>query len=128
MPALPWVSRQPINPDAEYVAMASRLPLRRYRALPGFLRDAMVIRRQLATSAGLVGYALNAEVTNKVFWTFSVWEDREHLDAFARNNPHRQIIERLRPLMEQNRFEFFPVTGRDLPWTWAQMRVPLQTD
>jgi hypothetical protein len=27
--------------------MASRLPLRRRRSIPGFLRDAMAIRRQL---------------------------------------------------------------------------------
>jgi hypothetical protein len=65
MPALPWVKRQPIVPDREYVVMASRLPLKAYRYVPGFLRDTMRIRRQIATTDGLVGYALNAELTRK---------------------------------------------------------------
>ena len=35
-------------PAAHISVMASRLPLRRRRSIPGFLRDAMAIRRQLA--------------------------------------------------------------------------------
>lgn len=128
MPALPWVSRQPIDPDTEYLAMASRLPLRHYRTIPGFLRDTLAIRRQLATTAGLVGYALDAELTNKTFWTFSVWDGHEQLDTFARQNPHGQMIRRLRPLMEETRFEFFPVVGIELPWTWPQMKAPLEAE
>ena len=48
MPALPWVQREAIDPNLTYVAMASRLPLNRYRSVPGFLRDTLAIRRQLA--------------------------------------------------------------------------------
>jgi hypothetical protein len=77
MPALPWVQRETIDPDATYIAMASRLPLRRYRSVPGFLRDTMVIHRQLAGTAGLIGYTLNAELARRTFWTFSVWKDKE---------------------------------------------------
>jgi len=57
MPALPWVNRHPIDPNAEYLAMASRLPLHRYQSVLGFLRDSLAIRRQLAKTPGLVGYA-----------------------------------------------------------------------
>jgi heme-degrading monooxygenase HmoA len=126
MPALPWVSRQAIQPDRDYIAMASRLPLRRYRSIPGFLRDTMAIRRQLASTSGLVGYALNAELTRKRFWTFSVWEDRESLNSFAATDPHRRIIRRLGPLMGETRFEFFPVSGAKLPMTWDQMSAPVR--
>jgi hypothetical protein len=128
MPALPWVERQAIDPDREYVAMASRLPLRHYRSVPGFLRDTLAIRRQLAGTGGLVGYALNAELARKRFWTFSIWEDRESLNAFAAADPHRRIIRRLAPLMAQTRFEFFPVTGSQLPMTWDQMSAPVRAD
>jgi quinol monooxygenase YgiN len=128
MPALPWVERQAIDPDREYVAMASRLPLRHYRSVPGFLRDVLAIRRQLAGTGGLVGYALNAELARRRFWTFSIWEDRESLDAFAAADPHRRIIRRLAPLMAQTRFEFFPVTGSQLPMTWDQMSAPVRAD
>jgi heme-degrading monooxygenase HmoA len=126
VPALPWLERQPIDSHREYVAMASRLPLKSHRFIPGFLRDTLQIRRQLAETPGLVGYALNAGLARKTFWTFSVWEDQASLDRFAASDPHRRIIGRLRPRMGQARFEFFPVSGSDLPLTWEQMTAPLR--
>ncbi len=126
MPALPWVERQPVDPNRDYVAMASRLPLKRYRSIPGFLRDTLAIRRQLAGTSGLVGYGLNAELTRKRFFTFSVWQDQESLDAFAAADPHRRIIRRLRPLMGKTRFEFFGISGSELPMTWDQMSKPVR--
>jgi heme-degrading monooxygenase HmoA len=126
MPALSWTQRQAVDPGRTYLAMASRLPLRRRRSIPGFLRDTLAIRRQLARARGMVGYALDAEIARKTFWTFSVWEDQASLDAFASSNPHRVITRRLRPLMEQTRFEFFQIPGSDLPLTWDQMKAPVE--
>ena len=125
MPALPWLERQPIDPQREYVAMASRLPLKSYGSVPGFLRDTMQIRRQLAQTSGLVGYTLNAGLARKTFLTFSVWEDQASLDRFAASDPHRSIIARLRPRMNPTKFEFFPVSGTDLPLTWEQITARL---
>lgn len=127
MPALPWTQLQVVDPGRTYVAMASRLPLNRRRSIPGFLRDALAIRRQLARAGGLVGYALDAELARKTFWTFSVWEDQASLDAFASSEPHRAITRRLRPLMGPTRFEFFQVPGPDLPMTWDQMKAPVRS-
>ena len=121
MPALPWLERQPIEPQREYVAMASRLPLKSYRSIPGFLRDTLQIRRQLAETGGLVGYTLNAGLARKTFWTFSVWEDQASLDRFAASDPHRRIIGQLRPRMNPTRFEFFRLSGADLPMSWEQI-------
>jgi hypothetical protein len=121
MPALPWVQRQAIDDEASYVAMASRFPLRAHRFIPGFLRDTLRIRRQLATAAGLVGYTLNAQLARKTFWTFSVWNDRRSLDAFAGSEPHREMIQRLRSRMDHSRFEFFTLTGAEIPSDWEQM-------
>ena len=126
MPALPWTQRQPVDPGRTYLAMASRLPLRHRRTIPGFLRDAMAIRRQLARAGGMIGYALDAELARRTFWTFSVWEDRASLDAFAASDPHQAITRRLRPLMAQTRFEFFQVPGSDLPMNWDQMKAPVR--
>jgi hypothetical protein len=126
MPALPWVERQLINPDGEYVAMASRLPLKAYRYIPGFLRDTLHIRRQLAVTEGLIGYALDAELAHKTFWTFSVWTDRTSLDMFAAAEPHARIIQRLRPRMDKTRFEFFAIAGSRLPMTWNEMKAPVR--
>ena len=126
MPALPWAQRQAVEPGRTYVAMASYLPLKRARSIPGFLRDAMAIRRQLSRADGMLGYALDAELGRKTFWTFSVWEDQASLDAFASSDPHRAIIGRLRPLMGPTRFEFFQIAGSDLPLTWDQMKAPVR--
>jgi heme-degrading monooxygenase HmoA len=125
MPALPWTERQPIDPQREYVAMASRLPLKSYGSVPGFLRDTMQIRRQLAQTPGLVGYTLNAGLARKTFLTFSVWEDQASLDRFAATDPHRSIIAGLRTRMKPTKFEFFPVSGTDLPLTWEQITARL---
>jgi quinol monooxygenase YgiN len=126
LPALPWVEVQALEPDRTYVVMASRLPLRSHIDSAGFLLDTMRIRRQLDQADGLVGYALNAQITRKTFWTFSVWTDRKSLDAFAKADPHRQIIERLRPKMEQSRFEFLQLTGAAIPTTWDQRMDPVR--
>src|ERR1700758_757344 len=126
MPALPWVERQAIDPDREYLAMASRLPLKHYRSIPGFLRVTLAIRRQLADTSGLDGYALNAERSRKRFWTFSVFAAQAKLDPFAASDPHRRIIRRLGPLMGETRFEFFGISGSQLPMTWDQMSAPVR--
>ncbi len=122
MPALPWKGLQAIDPGRRYLAMASYLPLRAHRSIPGFLRDTMRIRRQLAQAPGLVGYALNAELSRKTFWTISVWLDEPSLSEFAAANPHRRLTQRLQPLMAESRFEFFPIRGRDVPLAWDEVR------
>lgn len=126
MPALPWVSRQALMPNDSYIVMSSKLPLNRYRSIPGFLRDARAVRRQLASAEGLVGYSLDADVVHRTFWTFSVWCDQASLDAFAAGEPHRRIIARLRPLMGQTRFSTSTMTGSAIPTTWAERRAPVR--
>lgn len=126
MPALPWVQRENVDPATSYQAMASYLPLKRHRSIPGFLTDALAIRRQLAEAEGLIGYALDAKLTSKTFWTFSVWKTRADLDAFARSDPHQKIIRRLRPRMGESRFAFFSLPGETLPLDQEQMKAPLR--
>jgi hypothetical protein len=122
MPALPWKTLQVIDSDRQYVAMASHLPLRAQRSIPGFLRDTMRIRRQLAHAPGLVGYALDAQLARKTFWTFSAWLDEPSLSEFAAADPHRQLAQRLQPQLAETRFRFFPIRGRDLPLSWGEVR------
>jgi heme-degrading monooxygenase HmoA len=128
MPALPWAGQQPLEPEREYLVMASRLPLRAHRSIPGFMRDAMEIRRQLARADGLVGYCLNAELARKTFWTFSAWQDQAALDAFARSDPHRRITRRLAPVMGETRFETLTVPGARLPLRWPEIQHQILGD
>jgi hypothetical protein len=112
------------EPDANatYVVMASRLPLRRYRRIPSFIRATLRIRRQLATAEGLVGYSLNAKLLSKTFWTLSAWRNQEALDRFARADPHRSLIAAIRPHMNRTTFVTWTSTGSDVPVKWETAR------
>jgi heme-degrading monooxygenase HmoA len=96
---LAWKEREPLEATTEYIVLLSSLPLRS-SSVPGFLRDTMRIRAQLAETPGLVGYALNAELTKKRFRTMSAWRTEDDLDAFARTEPHHGIMRRLSPSMD----------------------------
>ncbi len=128
MAKFPWNQHEEIEEQQDYVVMASLLPLKRYRSIPGFLRDTLAIRGQLRTVPGLVGYALLAELAHKTFWTFSVWEDRASLDTFASSDPHGQRIRKLAPRMERTVFKFFDTSGSQLPWVWDEVKSKLRTD
>jgi quinol monooxygenase YgiN len=128
MPAVPWTNARVPDPDTEYVVMSSRLPLRHYRDILRFLRDAQAIRRQLRTTPGLVGYALDADIFRKTFWTLSAWRDDASLQAFVQSEPHRAVMTRIHPLMNQPAFAFDRVPGRELPPKWAFAREALRTD
>ena len=48
MPTVPWTQRQAVDPGRTYLAIASRLPLRRRRSIPVVLRGPVAFRRHLA--------------------------------------------------------------------------------
>lgn len=122
MPALPWTSRAEPDPDSEYVVMASRLPLARYRNVPAFLAATLNIRRQLADAEGLIGYSLDAHLLAKTFWTLSAWRSRDALEAFSRADPHRSRVAAIRPNMRPSSFVFWTCKGRELPIRWDEAR------
>jgi quinol monooxygenase YgiN len=122
MPALPWTSRTAVGGDDECVVMASRLPLAHYRHIPAFLAATMAIRRQLAAADGLIGYALDAHLMSRTFWTVSAWQSREALDAFSRANPHSARVSAIRPRMQPTTFTFWTCPGSELPVHWHEVR------
>jgi hypothetical protein len=121
MPALPWQHHQPIDPDRSYVVMYTRLPLRRSRWIPGFLRETQRVRRQLATAPGLVGCALRADLRRRRFWTVSVWVDEGSLRAFVAAEPHRSVMGRLREKMGTTGFTLDRASGDALPPSWRDV-------
>jgi hypothetical protein len=125
MPAIPWTRLADPDPDRDYVVMASRLPLRRYRNIMAFLRATRAIRNQLAAAEGVVGYTLDAKPLRKTFWTLSAWESDEALERFSRADPHRSRIADIRTHMLPTTFVRWSVVGRELPpkWTDARRRV-----
>jgi hypothetical protein len=122
VPALPWKAYETVDPDTECTVMASRLPLRSHAKIPGFVAATMRIRRQLAGSTGLIGYALNAELSAKTFWTLSAWRSQQDLDQFARADPHATDVGKIQPNMEPTTFVFWTARAGDLPISWDEVR------
>ncbi len=125
MPALPWRKRRMIDPAGSYVVMYTRLPLQRSRSIPGFLRETQRIRRQLARTPGLVGYALKASVLRRRFWTVSAWVDEASLRAFVAAEPHRSVMGRLQGKMGATSFTLDHVAGEALPPSWHEVSAAL---
>ncbi len=122
MPALPWFRISTVDPGTELTVMASRLPLRHYRHIPGFLRWTLRMRGQLSDAPGLVGYSLDAHLFRKTFWTLSAWTGQEAMEVFVRTDPHRTGMETIRPHMGRSSFVFWTVTAGDLPLKWSDAR------
>jgi hypothetical protein len=87
------------------------------------LKPAQRIRRQPARSEGLVGYALNAELTRKTFWTVSAWVGEDVLQRFNRADPHHAETAAIKPMMLPTTFVFWAGKAGDLPVDWQDVRA-----
>jgi hypothetical protein len=114
----PWQSHSRAAPERDYVALLSYLPLNSGWSIPRLLLYNVRIRRQLRTSAGLVGYSLRARLAAKQFWTLSVWGDETALREFVAAPPHAAVMKALAPHMGATRFTNWTVRGSDLPLQW----------
>jgi len=125
MPALPWKGFAEVDPPQQYLVMASRLPLRSHWKILTFLRLTLVVRKQLASANGIVGYSLLAQPLSKRFWTLSAWRSEQGLDAFARALPHADVMRELRPHMDATKFVTWSVPGSALPIPWNEAMAHL---
>jgi heme-degrading monooxygenase HmoA len=125
MPALPWTSVNRPDPEREYVALVSILPLRRFGATIRFLRAVQAIRSQLGTAPGLVGYSLLAKPVARRYWTLSLWEDESALKEFVGTEPHAGIMRSLRGDLGETTFVQVRIRGSAAPLTWDWARAHL---
>jgi hypothetical protein len=124
---LPWstAGTPPSGQDA-YV-MASRFELTTIWRSPAFLVQATRAWQQARRSPGVYGVTLRAEVPRRTYWTLSAWTGEAALQEFARTEPHRTIMRRVRPWARTATFRFWTVpsdrlTPGDL-WPEAQRRI-----
>jgi hypothetical protein len=115
----PWRSRSRPEPERDYLALLSYLPLNSGWHIPRLLVHMVRIQRQLRTSSGLIGYSLGARLATKRFWTLSAWEDEGALQAFVAAAPHVTVMKELTPHMGATRFTRWTVKGSELPLLWA---------
>ncbi|MGH2574072.1 MAG: hypothetical protein ACRDFC_00050 [Ignavibacteria bacterium] len=118
MPESPWKSLSDVNPDRDYLALISYLPLKKFWSLPKFVNYTGKIQKQLRKSAGLIGYSLLAKPLKLKFWTLSVWEDEKALMDFVRDIPHKDVMSELLPHIEKTKFERWKIRGSEVPPAW----------
>jgi hypothetical protein len=106
------------DPEREYVALLSHLPLRRYTSSFVFLRDVLRIQGQLREARGLIGYSLRARPWSKQYWTLSVWESERALLDFVKAQPHAGVMASLRGRMGETGFVRWRLAGSEPLPTW----------
>jgi len=114
----PWQTLKPADAGRNYLALLSYLPLKKYRALPAFLRFTFQIQKQLQSAPGIIGYSLRAKPMSRNFWTLSAWEDEKALMDFVAKIPHGQAMKDLLPQMGPTKFTRWNVPGSELPLKW----------
>ncbi|MER6913568.1 DUF3291 domain-containing protein [Streptomyces sp. NPDC000594] len=127
MPTLPWTTPNPAPSHTPAYVMASRFVLRSRKDVPRFFLNSLKAWRQVRSAPGAFGASLVAQPLSGTFLTLSAWESRDALYVFAGTEPHRHIMETMRPTMRTATFTFWEVSTDDLPLTWDDARRRLDT-
>ena len=122
MPTLRWTTVSTPAPDTEAFVMASRLEVRSLKDVPRFFLKSLAAWKQVSGAPGAYGASLIAEPFKRTFWTLSAWEDRSALYRYAKTEPHKSIMNGLRPTMKDSVFTFWEVPAADLPIDWTDAR------
>jgi len=101
MPERPWRTFRAPDPNGDFVALLSYLPLKSYWRVLSLAINGQQVVKQLATAEGLVGYSLLARPLTKRFWTLSAWESEAALRAFVQDQPHQRIMTALAPHIDK---------------------------
>ena len=112
------------------ISTRARISRRRRRCpSPYSARVAQSIRawRQARRSPGVLGVTLRAQPLRLSYWTLSAWTGQDALDAFARAEPHRTIMRRVRPWAKTATFRFWTADAAQLSpdrlWAEAERRI-----
>jgi hypothetical protein len=116
----PWKWLATLEPEREYVVLASTIPPRSRRSTWRLFRGARIVRAQLATTDGALGFALLARPLRKQYATLSVWRDEAALSTFAATDPHRELMTELAPEMGPTKFIRWTIRGADGRPSWNE--------
>ena len=115
-PRWKWMST--VEHDREYLLLASSIPPRSRTSTWALFNGARIVRRQLATTDGVIGFALLAEPIRMRYATLSVWRDADALDTFAAAQPHRELMADLAPRMGPTTFVRWNAVVGTAPPSW----------
>ena len=111
-----WLST--VEPEREYLLLASSIPPQSRRSTWALFNGSRIVRKQLASTDGVIGFALLAEPIRMRYATLSVWRDEAALDAFAAAGANLVEVQHQREgvdlhVRETGIHATFEVRGRD---------------
>ena len=116
----PWKKIRDVEPDAEYLVLASTIPTKSLRSTWRMFRGASAVRRQLSGTEGIIGFSLLARPLRKQYATLSVWTDDAALDAFIHASPHTELMGTLATEMGPTHFERWTISGFQGRPSWSE--------
>lgn len=122
----PWKSLQPLDPDHEYVVIASSIPPLSRSSTRRLFNGASAVRKQLAHTEGVVGFSLLAKPWRKYYATLSVWVDEAALAGFVATSPHHELMASLAPEMAPTKFVRWTIRGSEGRPSWRDALGRLQ--
>lgn len=122
----PWKTSLPLEPDREYLVLASSIPPKSRRSTWRLFRGASSVKKQLGTTDGIVGFSLLARPLRKQYATLSVWTGEDALAAFADAQPHRRLMTGLSPEMGPTKFVRWTIRGSEGRPSWADALARLR--
>ena len=115
----PWKWSSPLEPERQYLVLASSIPPQSRRSTWSLFRGASAVRKQLVVTDGVIGFARLARPFVKQYATLSVWRDEDALAAFAKAEPHRRLMTKLSPEMGPTKFVRWTIRGVDGRPSWS---------
>ncbi len=120
---LSWVPLTEIEPDREYVVVATRFGVASRNRMPQIFSAAQTLVDGFTATPGLIGYSLRANALNSSLWTLSAWKSDAELHQFVGGQAHGVVMKQTVEWMESSRFITWASRGSDLPSSWK----PIET-
>ncbi len=116
----PWKSIRSLEPNREYLVLASSIPPRSRSSTRRLFQGASAVRKQLAATEGVVGFSMLARPWRKQYATLSIWTDERALGTFAAGSPHGDLMSQLAPEMDATKFVRWTIRGSEGRPSWAE--------
>ncbi len=102
---------------------ATRLRVRSFLYLPGFLWDTFQSVRQVQRSPGFLGGRLLVN-PGYVFWTLTAWQDEAAMNAYRTDGAHRRAMPKLLDWCNEAAVVHWTQDSREIPeWQQAQQHM-----
>jgi hypothetical protein len=104
----------------------TRLRVRSWRYLPGFIIQSLRSARQAKTAAGSLSVCVLRDA-NLAFWTRTVWSEEAAMRAFMRSGAHRNVMPRLLEWCDEAAVAHWSEDAPEPP-SWPQSHRRLQRE